>query len=231
MAVLIAQANEFIYNMRKIIFFTLLLIGCTMSAGAQIFEGGLLAGFNGTQVEGDAYRGYHKPGLLAGAYVQTDFTVSVFGAMEIKYSQKGSRSKSLLNVLRNEETGEIVGPVDDQIQKYIMRLGYVELPFYMGFRTSEFISVIGGVSLGYLLSSAEYDDYGRFPAQDEVRFNKVDLQPFAGFQFNVSELLKLDIRMAYSVLPIRGESVQYFYWRTSQFNNVISMALYYRLDR
>lgn len=204
-----------------------------MSAGinAQIFEGGLLAGFNGSQVEGDSYRGYHKPGILAGAYVQTDLSLSVFAGMELKYSQKGSRSKSFLNVLRNEETGELIIPVDDAFQKYIMRLGYVELPFYMGFRTNEFISVIGGVSLGYLVSSAEFDDYGRFPPEDEVAFNKVDLQPFAGFRFTVTEALKLDIRMAYSVLPIRGEPVNAYYWKTSQFNNVISMALHYRLDR
>ena len=49
---------------------------------------GILAGYNATQVEGDTYKGYHKPGLVAGFYVQTDVAPAVFAAMEIKYSQK-----------------------------------------------------------------------------------------------------------------------------------------------
>jgi hypothetical protein len=198
---------------------------------AQRFEGGLLGGFNGTQVEGDRYKGYNKPGILAGAFVQTDLAPAVFAGMELKYSQKGARSRSLLKpVSTNSEI--ITDPVNDaSLQKYIMRLGYAELPVYLGFRTSELISVVGGVSLGYLLHSAEFDDHGIFPMESRKEFNQIDIQPFVGFQYDIVEYLKLDLRLAYSVLPIRGEPVDSYYWISSQFNNVISLALYYRLDR
>src|SRR5665811_2045188 len=81
---------------------------------AQRFEGGLLAGFNASQVEGDTYKGYNKPGILAGLYVETDVAPAVFIAMEIKYSQKGARNKV---TIKNPE-------------KYIMRLGYIDVPVY-----------------------------------------------------------------------------------------------------
>ena len=48
---------------------------------AQRFDGGILAGFNGAQVEGDTYKGYNKPGAVAGFYVQTDLAPAIFAAL------------------------------------------------------------------------------------------------------------------------------------------------------
>ena len=192
----------------------------TLAAAAfsQRFEGGILAGFNGTQVEGDAYKGYHKPGMLAGLWVQTDLAPAVFGGLELKFSQKGARNRQ--------------DPKLPVTEKYIMRLDYIDMPVFAGFRSSDLISVIGGVSLGYLISAREYNENGLFPPQDQKPFNDFDLQPFLGFQFDILEQLKLDLRMAYSVLPVRGKpDNDLWYWRQNQFNNVLSMAVYYRLDR
>ncbi|HOY50147.1 MAG: PorT family protein [Prolixibacteraceae bacterium] len=190
----------------------------TLTVGAQRFEGGILAGFNGTQVEGDAYKGYHKPGALAGLWVQTDLAPAVFGGFELKYSQKGARNR--------------LNPKDPVPEKYIMRLDYVDMPVFAGFRSSDRISVIGGVSFGYLVHSVEINEDGPFPPEDQKPFNEFDLQPFLGFQFDLLEQLKLDLRMAYSVLPVRGKpDNDLWYWRQNQFNNVLSMALYYKLDR
>jgi len=185
---------------------------------AQRFEGGVLAGFNGTQVSGDTYEGYNKPGILAGGYVQTDLAPAVFAGLELKFSQKGARSP---------QNSQNQTPV-----KYIMRLNYAELPLFLGFRTSDVISVVGGISLGYLISSVEINENGKFPPEDQVPFNSTDLQPFLGFRFDISEKIKADIRFAYSVLPVRGKpDHDLWYWRQNQFNNVISIAMYYRLDR
>lgn len=198
---------------------------------AQRFEGGILAGFNGTQVDGDRYKGYNKPGLLTGVFVQTEIAPAVFAAMELKYSQKGARSRSILKGTNTKTENQPDPYADPNLMKYIMRLGYAELPVYIGFRTSELISVVGGISFGYLLHATELDDYGEFPEESQNAFNALDLQPFVGFQYDVLDRLKLDLRLAYSILPIRGEPLESYYWISSQFNNVISMALYYRLDR
>jgi hypothetical protein len=204
--------------MKKKVFVLGVLLTLASAVFAQRFQGGILAGFNGTQVEGDTYKGYHKPGVLAGAWVQTDLLPAVFGGMELKFSQKGARSKI-----------DPKAPVPD---KYIMRLNYVDLPVYAGFRSSELISVIGGISFGYLISSVEINEDGKFPPEDQKPFNATDLQPFLGFQFDIVDQLKIDLRMAYSVLPVRGKpDNDLWYWRQNQFNNVISLALYYRIDR
>ena len=224
------KSRHFI-NMKRFLLILILAALFAAESTAQRFEGGLLAGFNGTQVEGDRYKGYHKPGLLGGVFVQTDLAPAVFAAMELKYSQKGARSRP--KIVRDSDGQPVVitDPSDPGMQKYIMRLGYAELPVYAGFRTSETVSVIGGVSFGYLLHSGEYDDYGKFPQESEQAFNSLDVQPFVGFQFDFLDNLKLDLRLAYSVLPIRGKPLESYYWISSQFNNVISMGIYYRLDR
>lgn len=187
---------------------------------AQRFEGGILAGFNASQVEGDSFKGFNKPGVLAGFYVQTDVAPAVFVGMEIKYSQKGARNR--------------ITPKNTDPVKYIMRLGYVDVPIFVGFRTNDRGAIIAGVSTGYLIHGKEFDEYGEFVIEDQNTFNSIDLQPFLGFQFDMLDQVKLDLRFALSVLPIRGqpgESPANIYWLNNQFSNVISLALYYRLDR
>lgn len=206
--------------MKKKILFLILAIIAVKVSFAQRFEGGVLAGFNASQVEGDTFKGYHKPGALAGFFVQTDVAPAIFAAMEIKYSQKGARNR--------------IKPKQAEPEKYIMRLGYAEVPFYMGFRTNDRGSIIAGLSLGYLMHGNEFDEYGEFVREDQNAFNAIDLQPFLGAQFDFLDNVKVDLRFALSVLPIRGqpgEDGTNYYWLNNQFNNVISLAFYYRFDR
>jgi hypothetical protein len=203
--------------MLKKIFIPILFLMLVNIVSAQRFDGGILAGYNATQVEGDTYKGYHKPGLVVGFFVQTDVAPAVFLAMELRYAQKGARNK--------------IKP--EFPEKYIMRLGYVELPVYAAFRTNDRGSVIGGLSTGFLVHSSESDENGEFPEEDQNAFNEIDLQPFIGFQFDFMDNLKADLRFALSVLPTRGqpgEGTEY-YWHNNQFNNVITFALYYNFDR
>lgn len=206
--------------MKRKLILPLMLLLMAATASAQRFEGGILAGFNATQVEGDAFKGYHKPGILAGAFVQTDIIPTVFTGLEIKYSQKGSRRK--------------IRPKDPEPEVYIMRLGYMELPLFVGFRTNDRGAVVAGISPGFLIHSGEYNEYGLFPPQDQHAFKDFDLQPFLGFQFDVLDQLKVDLRFALSVVPIReqpGEAATNYYWLNNQFNNVISLAAYYNFSR
>lgn len=206
--------------MDKRFFIAVLMLFIVQLVSAQRFEGGLIGGFNASQVEGDYFKGYNKPGIVAGFFVQTDVAPAIFAAMEIKYSQKGSRNR----IKKDDPT-----PL-----KYIMRLGYVDVPLYMGFRTNDRGSVVAGVSAGYLIHAMEYGEYGKFPEEDQHMFKNLDLQPFIGFQFDMLDNLKVDLRFALSVLPIRGqpgEDATNYYWHNNQFNNVISLAAYYNLGR
>lgn len=201
----------------KKIFFAAIFLLVSFAGFSQRFDAGILAGFNGTQVEGDTYKGYNKPGILAGLYVQTDVAPAVFAAMEIKYSQKGARNR-------------ITPKYPD---KYIMRLGYIDVPVYLAFRTNDRGAVVAGVSTGYLIHSQEIDNYGELALEDQHAFNSIDLQPFVGFQFDFLDRLKVDLRMALSVLPIRGKPgvETLYYWHNNQFNNVLSLAAYYQFGQ
>ena len=201
--------------MKKLLLsFTLLL--AVSALFAQRFDAGLIAGFNGSQVEGDAFKGYNKAGILAGIFVQTDIAPAIVAGMEIKYSQKGSRRK--------------YDPKQPEIEKYVMRLGYIDVPVFMGFRTNQRSMIIGGISPGVLIHSKEIGAYGEFPPQDQHPFKEFDLQPFVGFRFDFLERASVDLRMALSVVPIRNKPAgTNYYWLNNQFNNVISLAVYYQL--
>lgn len=200
-----------------LILFTLLTV--TYVAKAQRFQGGILGGFNASQVEGDSFKGYNKPGIIAGGFVQTDITPAIIAGMEIKYSQKGSRKR--------------IKPKDPEPEKYIMRLGYIDIPLFVGFRTHEQGAILAGITPGYLIHGKEFNELGEFPEEDRHPFNNFDLQPFLGFQYDILDNVRLDLRFALSVIPIRGhpgEHATNYYWLNNQFNNVISLALYYNIN-
>jgi len=195
----------------------LLIFGNQQNSYAQRFEGGILGGLNASQVRGDHYSGYNKPGILAGGWIQTDISNRFFLDAELKYSQKGSRKNP--------------NPKKEDQEKYIMRLGYLDMPVYLGFRAEKIVSVFTGVSAGYLINAAEYDSEGELAEVDQRKFNTFDIQAFIGIRIELTERLGLDFRGAYSFLPTRdlpGDRVDY--WWDDQYNNVLSTALYYRLD-
>lgn len=187
-------------------------------AMAQRFDAGLIAGFNASQVEGDNLKGYHKPGILAGGFVQTDIAPAIVAGFEIKYSQKGARRK--------------YNPKEPLKDKYVMRLGYIDLPLFMGFRTNDRSMIIGGIAPGVLIHSKEINSDGELPEPDQQEFNTFDLQPFLGFQFDFLERASVDLRFALSVVKAAdqpGDTEYYFH--TGLYNNVISLALYYNLGK
>ena len=204
--------------MRTILLLIFLLGITSINSYSQRFEGGVLGGINATQVDGDAYKGFHKAGMVLGGYVQTDISRNLFASMELKFAQKGSRNIDSLATY-----GQI---------KYIMRLNYAEIPIYLGIRTSEKTTLIAGASVGYLISGKEFNDYGEFPSEDQNPFNALDVEAMIGFRFQITNRLFLDLRGAYSVLPIRQkiENADLYYWRDNQFNNVLTTTVLYRLD-
>lgn len=203
--------------MKRLTIFVFLVVFAGTFGFSQQFEGGVIAGFNASQVDGDLYKGYRKPGVALGGYVQTNLTRMVFAGMELKFMQKGSR-----NIDSLATNGQI---------KYVMRLNYVDMPFYLGIRTSEKISFLVGLSPGYLLSGNEYNDYGIFPEEDRRPFNAIDLEALLGFRFQFTDRLFVDLRGAYSLLPIREQPGDpLWYWKSNQFNNLLSTTVLYRLD-
>lgn len=204
--------------MRRFFLLTFLFGFASMLSFSQRFEGGVMAGLSASQVDGDTYSGYHKPGAVAGGYVLTNLSRTIFSGMELKFIQKGSR--------KNPDP-----KLPDDQSKYIMRLSYIDIPVYLGIRTSENISLLVGASAGYLIKGNEYDNYGLFAEADQHPFNDFDVQGFLGFRFQMTDRLYIDLRGSYSVLPIREQPGDpLWYWKSNQFNNLLSTTVLYRLD-
>jgi hypothetical protein len=212
-----------ILNGRNKLIFILLFLFPLISFG-QRFEGGLMAGFNGSQIKGDRNYGFHKFGLAGGAWVQTDINEKVFLSMEIKYNQKGNK---------------INPTIKNDFWLYIYRLNYIDVPVLIGYRYFDYLSFIGGLSFGYLAHSSGEDNYGPSPTELFTGLNTWELGAFVGCKVKFDRLVDrawaerfiLDFRFQFSAIPIYTTNGKLFYYSPySHFNSVISTSLYYRIS-
>ena len=63
----------------------------SFSGLSQQFKPGLIAGINGSQVEGDGYAGYNKAGFVLGGMMRTRLKNFLSAQFEILYIGKGSK--------------------------------------------------------------------------------------------------------------------------------------------
>jgi len=185
----------------------ILLVCLPGIAAAQRFGGGVVGGINVSQIDGDSWSGYNKAGLVAGAFVTTSFHKPWGAQMELRYAAKGSAK-----VMRAAEPRKI-------------RLQYIEMPLLISYEFYKVFQAQGGISLGYLFSSAqnEGDGYVEFDEYEpyELAFN-------VGLDYRFLEKLSVNVRFAYSILPISADySGASFPYADS--NNVFTFAFYYRI--
>jgi len=209
------------YFIRKIFFLVAILI-LSIPAFSQKISGGLLAGFNGSQVRGDYSNGFHKLGLLGGAWVQSDINEKFYWSGEIKFSQKGSR------INPNSKNGYLL---------YIYRLNYIDLPVLIGYKYNDYLSFFGGLSFGYLINSSVEDNYGVNPNFTSSYLHSYEIGMFVGAKVNFDRLVerdwarkfKIDLRYQFSAMSIYNVN-KLFYSPYGQFNSLISTSLYYAVN-
>jgi len=128
--------------MKKYQFIALLIfiLGVKGSLSAQKFQGGLILGFNASQIDGDQLAGYHKLGFNTGIGVSYDLENSWQLNIDFLFSQRGSHSR----YIRSEVPRSLT-------------LNYIELPIYASYRDwyiedDDFYKIQGfaGLSLGRL---------------------------------------------------------------------------------
>jgi hypothetical protein len=195
--------------MKQII--VLLIIILPTSVLAQRFKGGIVAGFNASQIDGDFYAGYYKAGLMGGAYVFTEFNDKWKGQMEIRYSAKGSATP----------------PHYSFQDKYVLR--YIEVPIIIDFEMFKKLELQAGMSIGYLFYAGEYDGYGYEKITDELRATESAI--CVGLNYSVFDPLNLNIRYSYSLFPVFSDYPGQSYGTGAWYNNVITFGLYYRIGK
>ena len=193
--------------MKKILILFFILL--PFVASAQRFKGGIVAGMNVSQIDGDFWAGYNKAGLVGGAFVFTELRDSWGAQMEIRYSAKGSANSIYADLHRK------------------IRLQYIEMPLLATYDVFKKIQAQGGFSIGYLFNAAQNDGYG-YETFDQ--FDQYEIALNIGAGYKVLDRIEINVRFAYSILPTyalySGASFPY-----AMFNNVVTFAIYYRIGQ
>ncbi len=201
-----------------------LLFSFTSQVYAQVFEGGLTVGFNGTQIDGDKVSGYHKLGAAFGGWVQTDLPKNLFFAMELKVNQKGSR---------------MTPTQQNDYNKFVLRLDYIDLPVIIGYKFNDLLSVYIGGSYGYLFHKSYKSNYNGDDV-DDYNIKDWDLNSIAGFKVNFESMInrewskniELDIRFQNSFISINENNTFIVgNWNNGEYNRLLSTSLFIPIKR
>ncbi len=200
----------------KQIYLSVLLFFILLSAAmAQPFKGGVAAGLVGSQVAGDTYSGFHKPGAYASLWISLDLNEQSSVFTELSYFQKGSRHNP-----------------DEKKQDfdfYLIRLGYIEMPFLYEYHMKNKFTLEIGPSFSVLLHSHEELNY------DEVSYGKFCLlnpSLMAGVRYPLTYNINVGFRTSNSLLSIRADKINgavYRIFDSGQFNDCILFYLSYTL--
>ena len=198
----------------QIICCTTILLLISLSGNAQRFKGGAHVGLLATQVDGDDWGGYKKPGLFVGVFGNLPFEEKrIKLQLEINYAQKGSRSPASASV------------------RYRIALHQVEVPVLFGWNFWKGLSLEVGASLNVLASAKEYVDNVLVPSNaNGNKFYLFEAGGIAGIDYLFKEHFGVSFRMNYSLSPIgkgviarKGDKLQQYMW-----NNALLFRFYYQ---
>jgi len=199
--------------------FSLLLFSFLPSASAQRFIGGVAAGINISQVDGDEVFGYYKVGFNGGPYVKLmlDRKQRFSITMELLYSQKGAQLKNGTYVERIAKGDTLLidqrYPQYDKKFFYKLRTDYLEIPLVVHFEDPRSKIGIGvGIAWSRLVYIREMQmdfstmriDSGARRLNTTVnsgRYKKNDWSIIADLKIPIYKGLKLNFRFQYSLAP------------------------------
>ena len=144
---------------------------------AQRFKGGLIAGANFSQIDGDDLAGFHKPGLNAGAYVSAILADRWQLSIEMLFSQQGSKWSS----------NDGLNTAFDKIA-----LNMVEVPLILNFEEWKF-HVQAGASYARLIDSSIISITGE-DVSDTIELNSNVFSYVLGVTFFSNDKLGYNFR-------------------------------------
>ncbi len=190
----------------------LLFLAPSLWAQDYAFQGGLVVGGVGAQVDGDRHSGYHRFAGLGGFWVARPFGTKLRLRFEFRYIGKGS--------LANEGQGAA------RRQIYSLSLHYLELPVVLEYRVWQRWYVGLGLGGGYLLSASESNQYGNLLVGGRKSFNSYEWAGHARVSYRFNDHLTGTMGAAYSLLPIRGR-IDIASIVRAQYNNLVTLSLDY----
>ena len=193
--------------------FTSLCLLCFAMTSAQNFNAGLLGGFSTSQVTGDNLSGFDKLGSRLGAYISYPINKKMNYQLEMQYLQKGSKKPYTEN---SPET-------------YLFELNYIELPVSLNYQVKKGIYIESGVGTAFLVGYKEQDEMADINTDKP---NTLALDFLLGVQYQFKKHLKLNIRYANSITPIRKHaSEEEWGLNKGQYSSLVSFAFMYQISR
>ena len=171
---------------------------------SQGFSGGLLGGLIVSQVDGDAYDGYRKFGIQAGAYSSYSFNDKWGFTMEFKYIQKGSSKTDK----------------KDPYSDFKIKLNYIDIPVLLNYNYNEKLIFGTGLSYGLLVNAEVQDGAGVVP-EEYLSYHDYDINAIIQVKYFLNEYFWVDLKGAYSAIYINDS-------HPKQSNNLFSMSLGYQ---
>lgn len=214
--------------------FLMLSFGSLLPAFAQYsnnpeyeeLQGGLVAGANFSQVDGDGYKGYDKFGFTGGGIlylpfgnnVGLPFDATIALSLEVLYEQKGAHGNGA--VFNTNVTGQDI------------RLHYAEVPIQLNlFRGTRKSNFGMGLALGYLGFSEEtIEEDNTTTIKNGYPFHEFDLSYVLTGNIHVFKGLFISPRFEYSLISVRNNNSR-FGGRDQQFNNTVSVRLMYLISQ
>lgn len=190
--------------MKKYSLLLTFLLLLSFTSFSQRFEGGIVAGLSGSQIDGDEQAGYKKLGAWGGLYIKTMLSEKIAFQTGLSYIGKGARLPADPNQANFE---------------FKTHLNYIEIPVVLEYSFIENFSVQAGLAPAYLVSGKREENGVELPSE----FNSMDIAAIAGVNYVLTERLTAKIRMAYSILFVADNP--------RQFNNCMSLGLFYRLGK
>jgi hypothetical protein len=216
----------------KLLLLFLLFNLCTYCGNAQFtsssdddrtFFGGLEAGGNFSQVDGDNFAGYHKAGWNVGVIVYTKLEDQFAASMELLLAQKGSRASQ-------QQLPRVANDQNTILTDYTIKLNYLEVPILLNYFDKRKSNFGAGFSYAQLVGSREIYKNG----QGAIFETEAKLYPFR--KFDASFILNgnahlwkgffLNLRFQYSLIPIR-KNYNPITGMRPQFSNVWTTRMVY----
>lgn len=198
----------------KLLIIILFLFFGITAKSQLVFNGGVMAGFVGSQVAGDSYSGFNKLGFSGGVFANVELSNNSFIQMELSFIQKGSRFNPK--------------PEKGLYDEYIMRLSYIELPVLYQFRFLDIFKAEFGIACDYLLGHFEEKDHLKVA---DNPFREMNLNFIAGLYYTIDEKFSVNFRTNNSITGIRknNQGVPRF-GSYGQYSDALVLSIYYRIN-
>jgi hypothetical protein len=180
---------------------------------AQYFTGGIMAGFTGSQMDGDNLDGFNKFGFSGGIFANRELN-DLWGIQaELKFIMKGAAKP----VTNNDPT------------IYKMTLFYYELPVVVTLKTAQKVKLESGLAIAYL-SRANLDNVDGIQNLTS-QFSKTDISLIVGVYYVLNEKISANLKYSYSLKLVSTSIIgNMTIWGTyGLYNNLFDLSLYYTI--